>query len=129
MRMLLFLECFQDHSGFTTELPPSPLGHERTQAAIVLRIGVFKKRQIRGTRSVGLPSLRREQTQSLPPSREGLALASARVLRSLLYEVGTLDPTIYVAVASVLILVAGCASYLPAYRATRVDPLTSMRAV
>jgi predicted permease len=56
-----------------------------------------------------------------------LALASARVLSNLLYEVSTLDPITYIAVAGVLVFVAGFASYLPAYRATRVDPLASIR--
>ncbi len=56
-----------------------------------------------------------------------LALVSARVLSTLLYEVSTLDPITYLTVTAVLVLVAGFASCLPAYRATRVDPLTSTR--
>ena len=56
-----------------------------------------------------------------------LALASARVLSGLLYEVGAQDPATYVLVSLVLLLVAAGASYLPAYRATRVNPVQSMR--
>jgi predicted permease len=56
-----------------------------------------------------------------------LALASARLLRSLLFEVSAVDPLTYVAVAFVLTAVALGATYLPALRATRVDPLTSIR--
>ena len=56
-----------------------------------------------------------------------LAIVSARVLSTLLYEVSTIDPMTYVAVAIVLVVVAGVASYLPAYRATRVDPMATMR--
>ncbi|HSG08196.1 MAG TPA: ABC transporter permease [Longimicrobiales bacterium] len=56
-----------------------------------------------------------------------LALASARVLSGLLYEVGTQDPATYLVVSLVLIAVAAGASFLPAYRATRVNPVDSMR--
>ena len=56
-----------------------------------------------------------------------LALASARILSGLLYEVGAQDPATYVLVTVVLLLVAAGASLLPAYRATRVNPVQSMR--
>jgi predicted permease len=56
-----------------------------------------------------------------------LALASARLLGSFLYEVSALDPVTYGTVAAVLALVAMAATGLPAYRATRVDPITSIR--
>jgi ABC-type antimicrobial peptide transport system permease subunit len=56
-----------------------------------------------------------------------LALASARVLGSFLYEVSALDPVTYGTVAVVLAFVAMAATGLPAYRATRVDPITSIR--
>jgi len=57
----------------------------------------------------------------------GLALASARVLGGLLYDVSPLDVRVYVAVAALLGLVSLVATYLPAYRATRVDPMTGIR--
>ncbi len=56
-----------------------------------------------------------------------VALASARVLSGLLYEVSTLDPVTYVSVAGILVIVSILATYLPAHRATRADPLVSMR--
>jgi len=56
-----------------------------------------------------------------------LALASGRVLSGLLYDITALDPLTYVAVTVVLSLVTLAATYVPARRATRVDPLTSMR--
>jgi len=56
-----------------------------------------------------------------------LALASARVLGGLLYQVSPLDVRVYVAVAGLLGLVSLAATYLPAYRATRVDPMTGIR--
>jgi ABC-type antimicrobial peptide transport system permease subunit len=51
----------------------------------------------------------------------------SRVLTSQLYGVSARDPLTYVAVAVVLGLVALAASYLPARRALRVDPMTSLR--
>jgi len=55
------------------------------------------------------------------------AMGSARLLESILYEVSPLDPVTYVAVALLLGVVSLGASYLPAYRATRLDPITSLR--
>lgn len=55
------------------------------------------------------------------------ALALARLLGNLLFEVSPLDPWTYGLVAVVLALVSLVASLLPALRATRVDPLTSIR--
>lgn len=57
----------------------------------------------------------------------GASLALTRVLRSFLYEVSPLDPITYGTVAAVLAAVALLASYLPARRATRVDPLLALR--
>ncbi len=56
-----------------------------------------------------------------------LALASGIVLESLLYEVSPLDPLTYGVVAIVLVVVSMAATLLPAYRATRLDPITSLR--
>ena len=55
------------------------------------------------------------------------SLALTRVLRSFLYEVSPLDPLTYGTVAAVLVGVGLLASYLPARRATRVDPLIALR--
>lgn len=56
-----------------------------------------------------------------------LALASGRVLGSLLFEVSSVDPFTYVPVASVLAVVALGATFIPALRATRVDPMEALR--
>lgn len=55
------------------------------------------------------------------------ALALTRVLGSLLFEVQPGDPLILVSVSVVLILIALTASYIPARRATKVDPLIALR--
>jgi hypothetical protein len=55
------------------------------------------------------------------------AFAVARLLRSLLFEVKPTDPATYAGVAALLAVVALAASYLPARRATRVDPVTAPR--
>ncbi len=56
-----------------------------------------------------------------------LSLALSRVLQSLLWGVSATDPMTYAAVVGLLGVVALLACVLPALRATRVDPLTSLR--
>jgi predicted permease len=55
------------------------------------------------------------------------SLALTRVLHSFLYEISALDPVTYASVAGLLIAVGLLASYLPARRATGVDPLVALR--
>jgi putative ABC transport system permease protein len=50
-----------------------------------------------------------------------------RLMASLLYEVKPGDPLTFVGVAALLISVAALASFLPARRATKVDPLIALR--
>jgi len=56
------------------------------------------------------------------------ALALGRVLRSLLYGVGAADPVTFACVAAAAIAIAVLACYLPARRATGVDPAHALRA-
>ena len=60
----------------------------------------------------------------------GLVLAAgvAAVLRSLIAEVAPVDGAVFAAVGGMLLAVALAASYLPARRATRVDPMAALRA-
>jgi predicted permease len=55
------------------------------------------------------------------------ALAGARLLTSMLFEIKPGDPVVYMAVAAFAGLVATVASYIPAWRASRIDPLTAIR--
>ena len=56
-----------------------------------------------------------------------LSLALARALSSLLIGVSGYDTTTFVIVSSLLVLVALIACYLPARRATKIDPLVALR--
>src|SRR6185503_4529077 len=55
------------------------------------------------------------------------AIASTRLMRSMLFQVSPLDPVTFIAVASTLAAVAIGASWVPALRASRVSPLIAMR--
>jgi putative ABC transport system permease protein len=55
------------------------------------------------------------------------ALAASQVLRSYLYGLSPLDPIAYGGVVVLLATAAMVASYLPARRATRVDPVLALR--
>src|SRR5205085_6592002 len=55
------------------------------------------------------------------------AVAGSRVMRSILFNMPAVDPATFVLVALVFMGVALVASYIPAYRATQVDPLIALR--
>ena len=59
----------------------------------------------------------------------GLAAAAGltRLMKSLLFGISTLDPVIYFGMAAVLVAAAVLASYLPARRASRIDPSEALR--
>ena len=57
-----------------------------------------------------------------------VAMASTRALSSLLYDVRPADPPTYAVIAVLVAAVALAASYLPARRAARVDPVDALRA-
>ena len=56
-----------------------------------------------------------------------LGVLAAAALKNILFKVNALDPTIYFAVAGLLTLVAAVSCFVPARRATRVDPMVALR--
>jgi putative ABC transport system permease protein len=55
------------------------------------------------------------------------AVLGTRFLRGLLFDVDPLDPAAMLAAALLLVSASALACYLPARRATRVDPVTLLR--
>jgi putative ABC transport system permease protein len=55
------------------------------------------------------------------------ALAGGRLLRRLLYGVGATDPMTFLAVGAVVFAAAALASWIPAHRAARMDPIAALR--
>ncbi len=57
----------------------------------------------------------------------GLALVASRYLVNLLYETPAVDALTFITVSVVLMIVAGAAGFIPAWRAARVDPIVALR--
>jgi putative ABC transport system permease protein len=84
-----------------------------------------------GAQSVDVLGLFIKQGMALVLLGVGLGLLAAfaltRVMESLLFGLSATDPLTFATVAFLLIAVAFLACYLPARRATKVDPLVAMR--
>jgi putative ABC transport system permease protein len=52
---------------------------------------------------------------------------AAAALRNILFKVNALEPSVYLAVAGVLTFVAALSVFVPARRATRVNPMVALR--
>ena len=57
----------------------------------------------------------------------GAAVIASRALRSQLFQIAPTDTLTYVLVGSGLLAVALLASWIPAWRASRIDPLRALR--
>ena len=59
----------------------------------------------------------------------GLAasLEAVRLMRDLLYEIKPLDPSVFATVAATLLAVAAIACIVPAWKASRIDPMQALR--
>ena len=77
--------------------------------------------------------LRRVLFDGLRPALVGLAFgigggaATVRLMRSMLYQTQPLDPAVFAAVAGALLSVAAIACAVPAWRASRLDPMQALR--
>jgi ABC-type antimicrobial peptide transport system permease subunit len=56
-----------------------------------------------------------------------IALAGMHLVRSMMFGLGLADPIVIVVAAALLGIVAALAGFLPAYRASRVDPMIALR--
>jgi putative ABC transport system permease protein len=57
----------------------------------------------------------------------GGALALTRVMKSLLFHVSATDPATFAGIGLLFVLAALAATYIPARRATRIDPMAALR--
>jgi putative ABC transport system permease protein len=57
----------------------------------------------------------------------GASFEAGQLMRDLLYEIKPLDPQVFAAVAAVLLAVAALACVIPAWRASRIDPIQALR--
>ena len=104
--------------------------------------GVMAYLVTQGTREIGIRialgatpghilSLVVRQGMTLAFSGVAIGLAGAflltRLMRTLLFGVKTTDPLTFVAISLLLTLIALLASYIPARRASQVDPMISLR--
>jgi putative ABC transport system permease protein len=55
------------------------------------------------------------------------AVGAAQLIRSMLYGTRPLDPLVFAAVSGTLLLVAVAACLVPAWRASRLDPMQALR--
>jgi predicted permease len=56
-----------------------------------------------------------------------IALAGTRLIKSMLFGLGAVDPVAIIAACMILAVIAGLAGYIPARRASQVDPMVALR--
>jgi putative ABC transport system permease protein len=55
------------------------------------------------------------------------ALAVSRLMQQVLFEVSPANPLVYLALSVMLLVVAECAAWVPAWRATKIDSIIALR--
>jgi ABC-type antimicrobial peptide transport system permease subunit len=77
--------------------------------------------------------LRMVVAEAMIPTMVGIAIGAAgalalgRLLATLIYGIQPTDPATFAAVSALLVIVALAASLIPAYRATRIEPVKALR--
>ncbi len=140
------LTTYVDHATATSRFTAALIGSFAGLALLLAGFGLYgimshhvaqRQREIGirmalGAQVADVRSLVAAQALALGAVGIGLglagALAATRALHSLLFGVGTADPATFGGVCAVLASVVCAAAYLPARRATRVDPMTALRA-
>ncbi len=99
-------------------------GVSRRTAEIGIRVALGASRE-KIVRGVLLEGLKMSVTGVL--LGVGLSLAGTRLLRTLLFEIKPIDPATLAVAAALVIAVTLSASYFPARRASRVEPMVALR--
>jgi putative ABC transport system permease protein len=134
-----------DHSFWQIRWEVSVLSAFAALALVLSAVGLYgmisyqvtlRRREIGVRMAVGAQPgdvfrlvLRQSMTSTLVGIAIGLILAAAiaRLMAKLLYGVSSTDPLTYVAVSLLWLLVAAAACYLPARRASKVDPIAVLK--
>jgi putative ABC transport system permease protein len=94
-----------------------------TEIGIRVALGARREQVLRNMLAVGMRPAVFGLVAGLAASVEAVQL-----MHDLLYEIKPLDPTVYTAVAATLLGVAVFACIIPAWRASRLDPMQALRA-
>ena len=99
--------------------------------SVTLRVHELGIRWALGARQSDILRLVMGQGLSLTLAGIGIGIGGAllltRVMKSLLFEVSTTDPATFVGIGLLFVFVALAATYIPARRATRIDPMAALR--
>jgi putative ABC transport system permease protein len=99
--------------------------------SVTLRVHELGVRGALGARQSQLLGLVMRQGLSLTLAGVALGVGGAllltRVMQSLLFQVSAFDPAVFVGIALLFTLMAVAATYIPARRAMRIDPMRALR--